>query len=137
MAEAPKMSAGERKAREALTKAFGRGLPKTLHCSFCGKSQHQVQKLIAGPRVFICDECVGLCTQIIAGGPVPADAGFNPLERSTEELLEMLPSVSFASETNRSFLQSLVDTLREREVSWAAIAERLGVSRQSAWERFS
>lgn len=37
----------------------------TLHCSFCGKSQHEVRKLIAGPTVFICDECVDLCTDII------------------------------------------------------------------------
>lgn len=38
---------------------------KLLHCSFCGKSQHEVRKLIAGPAVFICDECVDLCTDII------------------------------------------------------------------------
>ncbi len=37
----------------------------TLYCSFCGKSQHDVRKLIAGPTVFICDECVDLCTDII------------------------------------------------------------------------
>lgn len=37
----------------------------TLYCSFCGKSQHEVRKLIAGPSVFICDECVDLCTDII------------------------------------------------------------------------
>lgn len=37
----------------------------TLYCSFCGKSQHEVEKLIAGPRVFICDECVSLCMDII------------------------------------------------------------------------
>ncbi len=37
----------------------------TLHCSFCGKSQHEVKKLIAGPSVFICDECVDLCIEII------------------------------------------------------------------------
>ena len=37
----------------------------TLYCSFCGKSQHEVRKLIAGPTVFICDECVELCTDII------------------------------------------------------------------------
>jgi ClpX C4-type zinc finger len=34
---------------------------KPLHCTFCGKSQHEVRKLIAGPTVFICDECVELC----------------------------------------------------------------------------
>src|SRR5262249_5062503 len=35
------------------------------YCSFCGKSQHEVRKLIAGPAVFICDECVGLCSGIV------------------------------------------------------------------------
>jgi ParB/RepB/Spo0J family partition protein len=39
--------------------------PKTLYCSFCGKSQHEVRQLIQGPTVFICDECVGLCIDII------------------------------------------------------------------------
>jgi hypothetical protein len=39
--------------------------PETLHCSFCGKSQHDVAALIAGPTVFICDECVGLCDNIL------------------------------------------------------------------------
>jgi len=38
---------------------------KLLYCSFCGKSQHDVRKLIAGPSVFICDECVDLCNDII------------------------------------------------------------------------
>jgi len=38
---------------------------KLLYCSFCGKSQHEVRKLIAGPSVFICDECVDLCNEII------------------------------------------------------------------------
>ena len=38
---------------------------KILYCSFCGKSQHEVRKLIAGPSVFICDECVELCNDII------------------------------------------------------------------------
>ncbi len=38
---------------------------KVLHCSFCGKSQHEVKKLIAGPSVYVCDECVALCNEII------------------------------------------------------------------------
>ena len=46
---------------------------KTLYCSFCGKSQHEVKKLIAGPSVFICDECIDLCNDIIRE-EVPADA---------------------------------------------------------------
>ena len=43
----------------------GKGDGKLLYCSFCGKSQHEVRKLIAGPSVFICDECVDLCNDII------------------------------------------------------------------------
>ena len=45
---------------------------KTLYCSFCGKSQHEVKRLIAGPSVFICDECIDLCNDIIRE-EVPAD----------------------------------------------------------------
>ena len=41
------------------------GSTKLLYCSFCGKSQHEVRKLIAGPSVFVCDECVELCNDII------------------------------------------------------------------------
>ena len=48
-----------------MTKATGGDSKNTLYCSFCGKSQHEVRKLIAGPTVFICDECVELCMDII------------------------------------------------------------------------
>ncbi|MHC5653257.1 ATP-dependent Clp protease ATP-binding subunit ClpX [Stappia sp.] len=48
-----------------MTKASGGDSKNTLYCSFCGKSQHEVRKLIAGPTVFICDECVELCMDII------------------------------------------------------------------------
>jgi ATP-dependent Clp protease ATP-binding subunit ClpX len=44
---------------------------KTLYCSFCGKSQHEVKKLIAGPSVFICDECIDLCNDIIRDEVTP------------------------------------------------------------------
>jgi|GEM_PF-4161458 len=58
----------------------------TIYCSFCGKSQHEVRKLIAGPTVFICDECVGLCVGLVR------EAGFNvmPLEYSDEERAMLL-----------------------------------------------
>jgi len=56
----------------------------TLYCSFCGKSQHEVRKLIAGPTVFICDECVDLCTDIIqeenAGPRLLTEGVSSPLE---------------------------------------------------------
>ena len=48
-----------------MTKLSGTDSKSTLYCSFCGKSQHEVRKLIAGPTVFICDECVELCMDII------------------------------------------------------------------------
>jgi ATP-dependent Clp protease ATP-binding subunit ClpX len=48
-----------------MSKAAGGDSKNTLYCSFCGKSQHEVRKLIAGPTVFICDECVELCMDII------------------------------------------------------------------------
>ncbi len=64
-----------------MTKSSGTDSKNTLYCSFCGKSQHEVRKLIAGPTVFVCDECVELCMDIIreenktnivkSGGGVP------------------------------------------------------------------
>ena len=55
---------------------------KTLYCSFCGKSQHEVRKLIAGPSVYICDECVDLCNDIIR----------EELQESVEESTDRLPT---------------------------------------------
>jgi ClpX C4-type zinc finger len=134
----PKPSRGEARARRKTERTLGAKLPKTLHCSFCGKSQHKVEKLIAGPRgVFICNQCVGLCDAIMAGTPIPPYQGFDPLKQDTEQLVDLLGSVALAADANRDYLQSIVDTLRGREVSWADIGQVLGVSRQSAWERFS
>jgi ATP-dependent Clp protease ATP-binding subunit ClpX len=48
-----------------MANSSGSDSKNTLYCSFCGKSQHEVRKLIAGPTVFICDECVELCMDII------------------------------------------------------------------------
>jgi len=48
-----------------MSKVSGSDSKNTLYCSFCGKSQHEVRKLIAGPSVFICDECIELCNDII------------------------------------------------------------------------
>ena len=50
---------------------------KILYCSFCGKSQHEVRKLIAGPSVYICDECVELCNDIIREELDEVGAGVN------------------------------------------------------------
>ena len=69
-----------------MTKLSGSDAKSTLYCSFCGKSQHEVRKLIAGPTVFICDECVELCNDIIreeikGGAAARKDGGVpTPLE---------------------------------------------------------
>jgi ATP-dependent Clp protease ATP-binding subunit ClpX len=53
---------------------------KVLYCSFCGKSQHEVKKLIAGPSVFICDECIELCNDIVRD-ELPAEGGNSKVQR--------------------------------------------------------
>jgi ATP-dependent protease Clp ATPase subunit len=55
-----------------------------FHCSFCGKRQREVRKLISGPRVFICDACVVSCREIIGPSP-PVDTSRQP-ERTTGDL---------------------------------------------------
>jgi ATP-dependent Clp protease ATP-binding subunit ClpX len=56
---------GPKGPEKPMSKTSGGESKNTLYCSFCGKSQHEVRKLIAGPTVFICDECVELCMEII------------------------------------------------------------------------
>jgi hypothetical protein len=60
--------------------------PSVLHCSFCGKTQHEVSKLIAGPNVFICDECVGLCDDIVSGEGSDWYVGAQLSGKSAEDL---------------------------------------------------
>jgi endopeptidase Clp ATP-binding regulatory subunit (clpX) len=57
-----------------MAKKKDTGSTGTFYCSFCGKSQHEVRKLIAGPSVFICDECISLCSNIIAEEHKAAEA---------------------------------------------------------------
>ena len=61
------------------------GNTKDLCCSFCGKSQKEVRKLIAGPSVYICDECVELCYDIITMGPT--GTGFGTMRRLVKSCL--------------------------------------------------
>lgn len=108
---------------------------KKLFCSFCGKDSDSVQALIAGPAVYICDECVEICNKCLAGKPQKVPA---PWEKCTdEELLEQLKRSAAIADAANDFLGRHVDMLRKREVSWAEIGKALGISRQAAWERFS
>ncbi len=112
-----------------------------LHCSFCLKSHYEVKKLIAGPGfIFICDGCVSLCDSIIAGAfdlSKVDGANFKVGSIATETLLVRLKPIEQTLQGMGNQLQTVVEELRGREVSWARIGEALGISRQSAWERFS
>ena len=115
---------------------------RLYRCSFCGKAQTEVKTLIAGPGVFICDECVQLCQAIIdkkAATQAPQEVP-NPLlpdNAPTENLLKTLSGYNGAFELIDAAMQDIVDILREREVSWATIGQALAVSRQAAWKRFA
>lgn len=69
--------------------APGQAPPKTLYCSFCGKTQHDVRKLVAGPAVFICDKCIELCTDF-----VDDPLGDEELSRLKEGHAESTPTMS-------------------------------------------
>ena len=111
---------------------------RAYRCSFCGKSQTEVKTLVAGPGVFICDECVQLCQSIIAekAGTQEVPASLLPDNAPTEKLLKTLAGYNGAFELVDAAMQDIVDILREREVSWATIGQALAVSRQAAWKRF-
>ncbi len=104
-------------------------------CSFCGKSDQEVAKLMAGAHGgHICDVCVGVCNKILEALP-QGFAGWKSL--SDAQLLDWLKPAAATAEATRTVLQDQVDELRQRGVSWDAIGKALGVSRQAAWERFS
>ena len=96
--------------------------PKTLHCSFCGKSQHDVVKLIAGPSVYICDKCVDICVDcireespiwkvlnVLTAGKENQDAAYvlaseHVRAKSTEEVASYVESSRRLLEHNRLIL---------------------------------
>jgi ATP-dependent protease Clp ATPase subunit len=121
-----------------------------LSCSFCGKSQFNVVKLVAGPGVFICNECVELCNQIIAEeldrkdvrATTSSESQTPPTLKAWEGLTEddLLAEMVRAHAAHQNVDRAVahhVAALRARGVSWARIGEALGMTRQSAWERFS
>ncbi len=111
-------------------------MAKLLCCSFCGKSEREISKLAAGPGgLHICNECVSVC-ELIMEGDVALARNFDPTSWPTDRLLAVLGPLNTAAEGHREHLSHVVDALRSRKVSWARIATPLGVSRQSAWERF-
>jgi hypothetical protein len=95
-----------------------RTAPKTLHCSFCGKSQHEVRKLIAGPTVFICDECVELCNDFVDDlhdekelARLLEGGAKNASTMSTEDLAPYVERSRKGAERNRLTLRAIQQRL--------------------------
>jgi hypothetical protein len=114
----------------------GAGRLDTLCCSFCTKDKDSVRKLVAGPGVYICNECIDLCNQILDLGPAP-ELRFPWQEQPDEDMLASLAKVQAVVPQIDATMHDYVDILRSRGVSWTRIGAALGVSKQAAWERFS
>src|SRR3954465_13604489 len=119
-----------------------------IACSFCAKPAPEVAKIIAGPGIYICDECVRLCNEILAtdSGSDGGSAGDNRQpddelpywqEMTDEQLLDHLPRIARVADQVEGSLTTWVRRTRPRGVSWARIGAALDMTRQSAWERFS
>ena len=113
-----------------------------VRCSFCAKLSSDVAKVIAGPGVYICSECVGLCSDILRDErQKPSEPGTQlPAWDETmtdDQILDLLPRIAAVGAQTEANLQRLVTILRERRVTWARIGAALQITRQSAWERFS
>jgi hypothetical protein len=109
-------------------------------CSFCTKDENDVQQMVAGPGVYICNECVTLCNEIFAGTPAGTGTRAEVPYWDTmtdEQLLAHLPRVASVATQVEDNLRVWVQRARDRGVSWARIGQALGMARQSAWERFS
>jgi len=111
----------------------------TSRCSFCTKPAEDVDTLVAGAGVFICNECVELCTAVIAdkrhSGPVPRVPLWEQID--DQALLDHLPRIEAVRGQVDDDLRAWVAEARRRELSWDRIGSALGMKRQSAWERFA
>jgi hypothetical protein len=107
-------------------------------CSFCLKPTSDIATMVAGPGVFICNECVGLCVELIETKPAVTPKLPSWKERaSDQDLLETLPKIAAAGTQVDRQLAEWVTQARARGITWTRIGAALGMTRQSAWERFS
>jgi hypothetical protein len=109
----------------------------TIRCSFCSKLAADVDKIIEGPGTYICNECVQLCVEILDAG-VSENAQL-PARESLDDaaLMARLPRIAAVADQVEAALDRWVGEARRRGVPWARIGESLGMTRQSAWKRFS
>ncbi|GAA1357119.1 ClpX C4-type zinc finger protein [Arthrobacter rhombi] len=107
-------------------------------CSFCLRPRDETGWLVGAPSASICRSCSESALELLRSAPPePVDFPGAPWDRLTErELLAQLPRVAHARDDVEHHLRTWVNAARRRGISWAAIGESLGMSRQSAWERF-
>ena len=112
--------------------------PPEASCTFCLKTPGQVETMVAGAGVFICNECVALCVELIEAKPAgkPKIRSWKKL-LSDDDLLATLPRVAAVSRQVEGELAAAVTEARERGITWTRIGAALDMTRQSAWERFS
>jgi hypothetical protein len=108
-------------------------------CSFCGKPNTEVERIVAGPGVHICNECVALADGIVREyRDNQVEVRLPTWESLTDEqMLDHIPRVAAVADQVEADLRSWVQELRRRGVTWTRIGQALGITRQSAWERFS
>lgn len=109
----------------------------SLRCSFCGKGKDKVRRLVAGPGVFICDQCVHLCNEVLQSEGQQGELSIGPDSEVAEVLLDELRINAAGLKQSEDQLQRAVNILRKNQVAWSRIGEAIGTSRQAAWERFS
>ena len=107
-------------------------------CSFCLQENTEVETLIAGPGVYICDDCVKSCVEILETKPALMKR-IAPWERemSDQALLELLPRVAAARALVDEAMTVWIGRARNQGISWERIGGALGMTRQAAWDRFS
>lgn len=123
-----------------MFKRIGSGTMRGRHswrCSFCGKGEEKLRRLVAGPGVFICDQCVRLCNEVLQSEGQRRELSIGPDAEVVEVLLEELRINAAGLKQSEEQLQRAVNLLRKNQVAWSQIGDAIGTSRQAAWERFS
>lgn len=113
--------------------------PTPDFCSFCGAAKTPQQRFVGGPGVAICAACVESAAELLATSD-PADLpqpGAGPWDSMDDaQLLDHLPQVAAVQAQVERSLAAWVGIARERKISWEKVGQALGMTRQSAWERF-